>query len=56
MGVPKGVPDFVLSGKLNSGASVITNEAAALGKNAGGGIQVVTSPGGVGNLIYTMPY
>jgi hypothetical protein len=56
MGVPGGVPNFVLSGTLNPSGSVITNEAAALGSNAGGGIQIVTSPGGVGNLIYTMPY
>jgi hypothetical protein len=55
MGVPGGALDFVLSGTLNRGASVITNEAAALGSNAGGGIQVVTSPGGVGNLTFTMP-
>ena len=56
MGVPGGTPNFVLQGTLTPGASVITNEAAALGTNAGGGIQVVTSPGGVGNLIFTMPY
>ncbi len=56
MGVPGGVPNFVLSGQLYPGADVITNEAAALGSNAGGGIQVVTSPGGVVNLIFTMPY
>jgi hypothetical protein len=56
MGVPSGAPNFVLSGTLNPGASVITNEAAALGSNAGGGIQIVTSPGGVGNLNFAMPY
>lgn len=56
MGVPGGTPDFVLSGTLNPGASVITNEAPGLGMNAGGGIQVVTSPGGVGGLSFTMPY
>jgi RHS repeat-associated protein len=56
MGVPGGTPNFVLSGTLNPEASVITNEAAALGSNAGGGIQIVTSPGGVGNLTFTMPY
>jgi hypothetical protein len=56
MGVPGGTPNFVLQGTLNPGASVITNEAAALGSNAGGGIPIVTSPGGVGNLIFTMPY
>jgi RHS repeat-associated protein len=55
MGVPAGTPNFVLSGVLRPGASVITNEAAALGANAGRGIQVVTRPGGVENLIFTMP-
>jgi hypothetical protein len=56
MGVPGGTPNFVLQGTLNPGASVITNVAPGLGVNAGGGIQIVTSPGGVGNLIFTMPY
>jgi hypothetical protein len=56
MGVPGGTPNFLLQGTLSPGASVITNEAAALGSNVGGGIQIVTSPGGVANLIFTMPY
>jgi RHS repeat-associated protein len=56
MGAPEGNPDFVLSGQLNPGASVVTNEAPGLGVNGGGGVQVVTSPGGVGNLQFTMPY
>jgi hypothetical protein len=34
---------------------VITNEAPGLGLNPGGGIQIVTSPGGVGSLQFTMP-
>jgi len=54
MGVPAGAPNFVLSGVLRPGACVITNEAAALGANAGRGIQVVTEPGDVVNLIFTM--
>jgi RHS repeat-associated protein len=48
MGMPGGQPpNFVMAGTVNPGASVVTNEAAGLGANAGGGIQVVTSPGGV---------
>lgn len=44
-----------MQGTLNPGASAVTNEAAPLGANPGGGIQVVTSPGGVGSLTFTMP-
>jgi hypothetical protein len=55
MGMPAVTPDFVMTGTLNPGASVITNEAPGLGVNAGQGIQVVTSPGGVGNLGFHMP-
>jgi len=35
---------------LNPGAAAGTNAAPGLGANAGGAIQVVTQPGGVGNL------
>ena len=56
LGTPPEVqPDFVMTGKLNPGATVITNEAPGLGTNTGGGIQVVTAPGGVGNLGFHMP-
>jgi hypothetical protein len=50
VGAPGVTPDFVMSGTLNPGASVVTNAAPGLGSNAGGAIQVVTNPGGVGNL------
>ena len=50
MGMPAVASDFTMTGTLNSGASAITNEALGLGGNAGSGIQVVVSPGGVGNL------
>ncbi|MBV9825349.1 MAG: hypothetical protein JO001_06720, partial [Alphaproteobacteria bacterium] len=55
MGMPNVTPDFVLRGTLNRGASVITNEAPGLGVNAGRGIQIITRPGGVGSLQFTMP-
>ena len=48
--------DFVIQGTLQPGTTVITNEAAALGSNAGGGIQVVTTPGSVNITSFTMPY
>jgi hypothetical protein len=53
MGMPGVATNFVMSGTLNQGAAVVTNEAAGLGANAGGGIQVVTSPGGVGGLSFS---
>lgn len=55
MGMPSVSPDFVMTGTLSPGASVITNEAPGLGSNAGGGIQVVTSIGGVASLTIYMP-
>ena len=55
MGMPAISPDFVMGGTLNPGASVITNEAAGLGANAGGGIQVVTAPGAVNVHWFFMP-
>jgi RHS repeat-associated protein len=55
MGLPDVAPDFVLGGTVSPSASVITNEAVGLGSNAGGAIQVVTSPGGVTNLWFHMP-
>jgi len=48
MGIPPEVtPDYILKGLLNPDASVITNEAEGIGTNSGGGIQVITSRGGV---------
>jgi hypothetical protein len=47
-------PNFVMGGTLSPGVPVITNEAAGLGANAGGGIQIVTPPGGVRNLWFYM--
>jgi len=55
MGVPGVAPNFIMGGTVAPGASVITNEAAALGANAGGGVQIVTSPGGVTGLWFHMP-
>ena len=55
MGMPNVTPDFIMGGTLNPGASVIANEAAGLGANAGQGIQIVTQPGGVGGLSFHMP-
>ena len=57
MGTPEpGVGEpFMMGGTLNSGADVITNEAGGLGSNAGGGIQVVVSPNGVGIDWFHMP-
>lgn len=55
MGMPAGgTPNFVMGGSLNPGASVVTNAAPGLGANVGGGIQVVTSSGGVGNIWFIM--
>jgi acyl-CoA synthetase (NDP forming) len=54
MGMPSVAPNFVIQGTLNDGASVITNEAPGLGANAGGGIQVVTQPGGVTTQFFMM--
>jgi RHS repeat-associated protein len=53
MGLPGTNPNFVMSGTVNEGAGVVTNYAPGLGSNAGGGIQVVVTPGGVGNLTFT---
>jgi hypothetical protein len=55
MGMPGVTPDFIMTGTLNPGASVIANEAPGLGANLGGKIQIVTQPGGVGNLGFHMP-
>lgn len=54
MGMPSVNPNFVIQGTLQDGASVITNEAPGLGMNAGNGIQVVTSPGGVSSQYFMM--
>jgi len=54
MGMPGVNPNFVIQGTLRDGASVITNEAPGLGMNAGGGLQVVTSPGGVSSQYFMM--
>jgi hypothetical protein len=55
MGMPGVTPDFIMTGTVNPGASVIANEAPGLGANLGGKIQIVTQPGGVGNLGFHMP-
>jgi hypothetical protein len=55
MGMPNVTPNFMMGGTLNPGASVIANPAGALGANAGQGIQIVTSPGGVGINWFHMP-
>jgi hypothetical protein len=55
MGMPGVKPNFMMGGSLNSGASVLTNTAGGLGTNAGGGLQVITSPGGVGIQWFVMP-
>jgi len=54
IGMPAVTPDFIMGGTLAPDALAITNEAAALGANAGGAIQVVTSPGGVTGLWFSM--
>ncbi|HEX3627107.1 MAG TPA: choice-of-anchor Q domain-containing protein [Verrucomicrobiae bacterium] len=55
MGMPGVTSDFIMTGTLNPGASVIANEAPGLGANTGNGIQIVTEPGGVGGLTFHMP-
>jgi hypothetical protein len=55
MGIPGVRVNFIMGGTLNPGASAIANEAAALGANPGAGIQIVTSPNGLGNLWFYMP-
>jgi RHS repeat-associated protein len=55
MGMPTVAQDFIMGGSLNSGASVLTNAASGLGVNVGGGVQVVTSPMGVGIQWFVMP-
>jgi RHS repeat-associated protein len=55
MGMPGVRVNFIMGGTLNPGTSAIANEAAALGANPGAGIQIVTSPNGVGNLWFYMP-
>ena len=55
VGLPGVTPNFIMGGTVSPGAAVITNEAAALGANAGGGIQVVTSPGAATGLWFHMP-
>ena len=55
MGMPGVKANFIMGGTLNPGASAIANEAAALGANTGGEMQLVTSPGGVSNLWFHMP-
>ena len=46
--------NFIMGGTLDPGASAIVNEAAALGANTGGDIQIVTSPNGVTRLWFYM--
>jgi hypothetical protein len=55
MGMPGVTSDFIMTGTLNPGASVIANEAPGLGANTGNGIHIVTEPGGVGGLTFHMP-
>ena len=57
LGVPSVGSDFrfIMGGTLKPGASAITNEAAGLGVNTGGEIQLVTEPFSVRNLWFHMP-
>ena len=48
-------PDWVMAGTLKPGAEVITRAAPGLGTNAGGAIEAVTTPSGVGSLWFHMP-
>ena len=51
IGMPGVTPNFIIGGTANPGSVIITNEAAGLGANAGGGIQVITSPRGVSSSV-----
>jgi RHS repeat-associated protein len=55
MGMPGVTSDFIMTGTVRTGASVIANEAPGLGANTGNGIQIVTEPGGVEGLTFHMP-
>lgn len=48
IGMPDVTPDFVMGGTLRQGESLVVNEAAGIGSNGGGALQVVTSPGVAG--------
>jgi hypothetical protein len=48
-------PDWVMGGEVNPGEPFVTREAPGLGGNEGGNPEVVTRPGGVGNLWFHMP-
>ena len=48
-------PDWVMGGEVNPGDPFVTRPAPGLGGNEGGNPEVVTPPGGVGNLWFHMP-
>jgi hypothetical protein len=47
--------DWVMGGTLRPGAEAVTRFAPGLGTNAGGAIEIVTNPGGVGSVWFHMP-
>jgi hypothetical protein len=55
MGMPDVRVNFIMGGTLDPEASAIANEAASLGLNIGGDVQIVTSPNGVTKLWFHMP-
>jgi hypothetical protein len=55
MGAPAVNTNFLMGGSLRPGAPVITNQAMRIGSNRGGGIQAVTTPGGVEIYWFVMP-
>ncbi len=48
-------PDWVMGGEVNPGEPFATRPAPGLGGNEGGNPEVVTRPGGVGNIWFHMP-
>jgi len=57
-GLPGGAApaaDWVMGGTLKGGAQAVTRASPGLGANAGGAIEVVTTPGGVGSFWFHMP-
>jgi RHS repeat-associated protein len=47
--------DWIMGGSLKDGAMAVTRAAPGHAGNLGGAIEVVTNPGGVGNLWFHMP-
>ena len=50
-----GAPDWIMGGQVDPGEPFVTRPAPGLGNNPGGGLEVVTNPGGVKNLWFYMP-